>query len=200
MAKSGQFPKGPGVKARYDAFIAAFKATRNARQSAIAAGYAPKSAAVTGAKLLGLEYVKREIEKHREAEQARAEVTAERIVAEHALIAFADITDFATWDRDGVVQFLESSKLRQGLGRCIKSLTHTRRTYPDGSEENRVALQLWEKSKSLESLAKRIRFYPPEKREVSGPGGGPIEIKEMASTARDELAAALGLDETPGDE
>ena len=86
----------PALKGRPDVnvFIAEYKIDRNGRRAAIAAGYAPNSAAVTASRLLTRANVKAEIANHRAEFIAQVQVetgiTLERTLREISRIGFFD--------------------------------------------------------------------------------------------------------------
>ena len=76
--------------ARIARFIVAYKAKPNAREAALEAGYAPRSAAKIGSLLLDRPAVKAALANHAESEFLTIERQAGRVLAETARIAFAD--------------------------------------------------------------------------------------------------------------
>jgi phage terminase small subunit len=83
---------------KYEMFAAAYGASLNATQAAIAAGYAKKSASQTGWRLLRNEKVQELLAKHRAKIWKEAEVTSTAIVEGLAKIAFNEYT-YKTADR-----------------------------------------------------------------------------------------------------
>ncbi len=70
--------------------------------AAIRAGYSPQSAETAGRRLRRLPHVRAAIEEAMAARSRRVGITQDRVVAELARIAFADMRDFADWDGQGV--------------------------------------------------------------------------------------------------
>jgi phage terminase small subunit len=91
--KAGSIP-APATKPDVDVFIAEYIVDRNGTRAAIAAGYAPKSAAVQASRLLTTDKVRRAVNTHREEVIAKVQqdtgITIERTLKEIARIGFFD--------------------------------------------------------------------------------------------------------------
>lgn len=96
-------------------------------------------------------------------------VTAERILREEATIAFSDIAQF--FDSSGHL-LVHPSKLPAKVRRAISSVKAVHNK--NGSITYEV--QLWNKGAALQRLENLLGMNAPQKHEVSGPDGGPIEI------------------------
>lgn len=84
-------------------FVAAYMANGfNATQAAIAAGYSPKAATQTGSDLLRRPDVVELLAKERKRIEDENRVTADRVIAGLAAIAFADPRDLMSWGPGGV--------------------------------------------------------------------------------------------------
>lgn len=85
-------PATTSKKPDIDAFIAEYVIDRNGTRAAIAAGYAPKSAAVQASRLLTTDKVRRAVNSHREEVIAKVQqdtgITIERTLREIGRIAF----------------------------------------------------------------------------------------------------------------
>ena len=79
------------------AFIEAYLVDPNGTKAAIAAGYAPRSAAVTASRLLTVAKVVDELDRRRKLLAVRSGITPEMVVAELARIGFADIRQVVGW-------------------------------------------------------------------------------------------------------
>ena len=136
-------------------FVAAFVAgpeevRGNSAQSARVAGFrssTPGAMAVRGATMLARPQVRRMIERHMD----RVGATAERILAETAAVAFADLRDVAEWDEGGVTMF--SSKLLDDATAAAIQEVEQHST----KEGVRVRVKLHDKIRALDLLAKLRR-------------------------------------------
>ncbi|WP_428563420.1 MAG: terminase small subunit [Solidesulfovibrio sp. DCME] len=83
-------------------FVEEYLVDLKAGAAAIRAGYSEKSAETLGARLRNLPHVRDAIEAAMTRRSRRTGITQDRVVAELARIAFADIRDFVDWDESGV--------------------------------------------------------------------------------------------------
>lgn len=72
-------------------FVEEYLKDLNATQAATRAGYSPRSAEVTGCRLLGNAKVAEAVQKAMAARSKRTEITADRVLSELAKIGFADV-------------------------------------------------------------------------------------------------------------
>jgi phage terminase small subunit len=109
-------------------------------------------------------------------------VTRERIAQELARIGFADIRNLfdekgglktpENWsDEDAAaVASVETDELFEGFGRDRAQIGLTKK------------VKVWEKTKALEALCRLMGYNEPDKKEISGKDGGPIQISGMTIT------------------
>jgi phage terminase small subunit len=116
----------------------------------------------------------------------RHEITEDRIVQELARIAFADFTDYAEYGPNGIT-LKPSSTLRPDQRSAIAEVQEN----VSGSGRS-VRFKLHDKKGALETLAKYLGLLI-ERKEHSGPGGGPIETRrsDVKSLSDEELAAII---------
>ncbi len=98
-------PPTPGrtrLTDRQRRFVEEYLVDLKAGAAAIRAGYSEKSAETLGARLRNLPHVRQAIEAAMDRRSRRTGITQDRVVAELARIAFADIRDFVNWDETGV--------------------------------------------------------------------------------------------------
>lgn len=79
------------ARQRRTRFVKEYLLEHNATKAAIAAGYAVKSATVTGSRLLSNANVQAELAEHAEKLNAKLDISIERVAQEFARIAFCDI-------------------------------------------------------------------------------------------------------------
>lgn len=80
-----------GLLASEAVFVLEYLKDSNATQAAIRAGYSPRSAKVTGCKILAQPHVRAAMERKRAKLAASLEISAERVLLELARIAFFDV-------------------------------------------------------------------------------------------------------------
>lgn len=82
---------------RHLLFVEHYLIDLNGKEAAIRAGYTPEAATVRAAKLLRRPGVRHAVAAAITARAARTGITAERVIAEYARIAFSDWRRFAAW-------------------------------------------------------------------------------------------------------
>jgi phage terminase small subunit len=83
-------------------FVEHYLIDLNGKEAAIRAGYVPRAATVRAAKLLRRPAVRQAVATAMAARAARSGITAERVIAEYARIAFSDWRRFADWGPEHV--------------------------------------------------------------------------------------------------
>lgn len=83
-------------------FVEQYLIDLNGKEAAIRAGYTPDAAAVRAAKLLRRASVRQAVAAAIAARAERTGITAERVIAEYARVAFSDWRRFADWGPRGV--------------------------------------------------------------------------------------------------
>lgn len=83
-------------------FVDEYLIDLNGAQAAQRAGYSQACAKQQAWRLLGVEKVAQAVERGREAKAKRARASADRVIEELALIAFANAGDYFDWGPDGV--------------------------------------------------------------------------------------------------
>lgn len=102
----------------------------------------------------------------------RTSITAQRVLEELAKIGFANYSDFLTVDEDGRTN-VDVSKLSKDQMAAIAEMQID--TSPDGKQ--RIKVKLHDKRAALMDIGKHLGMFR-DKIEVSGPGGGAIEVKK----------------------
>lgn len=122
----------------------------NATQAAIRAGYSKKTAYRIGAELLQKTSVSNHISELRSEQSKRTEITADRVLAELAVIAFADRTEIAKITEAGFVKFTPTDKLPAELKKIIV-----------GIKEGKFGIEVAtaDKVRALELLGKHLGVF-----------------------------------------
>ena len=183
-------PRKP-LTPKQEAFVAEYLVDLNATQAAIRAGYSAKTAGAIGDKLLKKAEIQDRLSEAMDARSQRVEVTADRILRELVIMGFSDVRNFLVDDQGGLA-------LRDGAPddawRAVSSVKHKIRSFStdDGTETTReIEFKLWDKNTALEKIIKHTRFYPPEKLELTGENGGPIQVEgsNLDDLSEEQLAA-----------
>lgn len=144
-------------------FVGEYVVDFNAAAACIRAGYAPKSAAQQGARLLRIVNVQEAIARRSRELTAAAGVEAERVVGELARLGFSDIRSVLDWDEDGFRVRLPD-EFSDDATAIIKSIEdiETITEHENGSRtvRRRRKITLHSKERPLEQLAKYTGVIP----------------------------------------
>lgn len=131
-------------------FVEEYLVDLNPGAAAVRAGYGEKSAASVGRRLRRLPSVRAAIETAMERRSERLGITQDRVVAELARIAFADIRDFVAWDEDGVT-LRASRELGPGQTACVAEIVESPAKTGKG-----LRIKLHGKTQALTALARHL--------------------------------------------
>jgi phage terminase small subunit len=168
-------PRTKPLTPRMERFVSEYLIDLNATQAAVRAGYGPAAAEKASFRLLRLPEVRRRVQEAEEARRERNAITADRIRAELARVAFANLADLIRIQPDGAAVIDLTDATRQQLA-ALGEITVDEYTEGRGDaarEVKRVKVKLHDKLGALDKLAKIERLYV-ERVEHSGPGGAPI--------------------------
>ena len=144
-------------------FVRQYLVDLNATQAAIRAGYSEKTAYSTGQRMLKNVEVQNAIAQAQVQRTKRTEITADRVVAELAKIAFADPRELMEWGPEGV-KLKDSADLTEGQAASVAEVSET--TTKDGGS---LRLKKHDKVKALELLGRHLGMFTDKvKNEISG--------------------------------
>lgn len=144
-------------------FVRQYLVDLNATQAAIRAGYSEKTANEQGARLLANVSVSQAIAAAQAKREQRTEITADRVVAELAKIAFADPRELMEWGPEGV-KLKDSADLTEEQAASVSEVSET--TTKDGGS---LRLKKHDKVKALELLGRHLGMFTDKvKSEISG--------------------------------
>lgn len=174
-----RLPSQP-LNERQLAFVREYQVDLNATRAAVRAGYSVKAARAYGSVLLNNPLVKAAIDIVRAKSAKRTEVKADQVVRELARMGFANMLDYVrvTPDGDAVVDLTRLDRDQAAAITEITSEVFTDGRGDDAERIKRVKLKLADKKGALELLGKHLGLFP-NRHEVAGPGGGPIETVGM---------------------
>lgn len=206
----------PGMLTAYDQckpleriFVRAYVATDDPIKAILAVS--PELKGNSLANVRALDYMKRPLVQAAIAQEFqkiadRFEITAENVVQEIALLAFARMGDYATPSEDGDYLELDLNKIPEGelsarLAAVSEfSLDETEKPTgvfdpitgrPVTETTRKFKFKLHDKNSGLDKLMKRFGLYAPEKHEISGPDGRPIETRNVTVTMTADEAKRL---------
>lgn len=134
-------------------FVDEYLIDLNGAAAARRAGYSATCAKSYSANLIGKPHVAAAIAEAKSERLQRTHVTQDRVIAEYARLAFADIREFVDWGPDGVV-LKPSDGLADEQARCVAEVTETR-TQHGGSRR----VKLHDKKGALDALARHLGMF-----------------------------------------
>jgi phage terminase small subunit len=167
---------------RQQLFVEAYLALGIGTQAAIRAGYSAHTAQPIASTLLTKPHVAAAIRAGQQAQAARAAVTAERVIAELARLAFSDVTAIADWGPDGMALHpLAETSPDDSAAIADLSVRKTRWAV-------RTHVRLHAKQGALDALAKYLGLYGHSAK-LDASAAPPI----LSAAARALLYRKLGL-------
>jgi phage terminase small subunit len=166
-------------------FTLEYMIDRNATQAAIRAGYSKKTSESIGLQLLRKTTVRQAIDEAIKAQEKRTGISADRVLAELAKVAFLDVSG-AFWE-DGALKpiheipknvvaaiaGIEIDELYEGTGKAREHVGQTKRLKLNDKIRAREhvgqtkRLKLNDKIRALELLGKNLKLFT-DKHELSG--------------------------------
>lgn len=159
-------------------FVQEYLIDLNATQAAIRAGYSARTARSQGQRLLTNVDVQAALQEAMSRREKRTEITADRVLNELAKIAFSDLTDFVEFGPDGIKIKPSDQVDGAALSEVSEMVTMAATT---------TSVKLHPKMRALELLCKHLGLAP-EKHQLSGPNGGPIEWVDLVKVAQSDGA------------
>ena len=157
-------------RAFVDEYLKDFNATRAAK----AAGYSAKTAMEQGYQLLQNPSVQNFIQERYQQRRNRHEITVDRVIDELALIAYADMKDYATIEPGGSVTLKPFEEMPEGASRAISKIKEKRKELAEAEGEgksviieNQLEFGHWDKVKALELIGKHLGIFQ-DKLQLSG--------------------------------
>lgn len=140
-------------------FVEEYQKDLNATKAAQRAGYSTKTAYSAGQRLLKVVEVADALKAATEARSERADVTADRVLRELAVIAFSDIR--ALFGKNG--QLKDIAELPEAVARMLASVEvtkqKTKRSGKSTTEEWVNKVKSWDKLKALELIGRHLKMW-----------------------------------------
>lgn len=142
------------MNAKQSRFVAEYLIDLNGKQAAIRAGYSPNSAEVQASQLLSNPKVAEAVAKGKARQLDKAELSAVRVLEEIRRLGFADVRKLFT--ADGNLKPIH--ELGDDEAAAIASLEIVKKNLAagDGQTDTVHKLKTWDKTRSLEMLAKHF--------------------------------------------
>ena len=167
---------------RQERFVDEYLVDLNATAAAKRAGYSEKTARSQGQRLLTNVDIQSAIQKRQARLRGKLEITQERVLEELAAIAFANGTDFATINRNGLVRLVPTDDLPEDKKKAVASIK-------EGQYGTEVKLH--DKVKALELLGKHLGVFD------SGNGPGNEQENNIFEVIDQSTREEIDTDEIP---
>jgi phage terminase small subunit len=173
-------------------FVSEYLIDLNATKAAERAGYSKKTAKQQGARLLTNVDVSSAIAAKQATRLQKADITAERVLNELALLGFANMMDYITVGGNGEAR-VDLSKLTREQAAAISEITveeYTERTLEGDNESGfekvkRTKFKLTDKRGALVDLGRHLKLFT-DRVEHSGK----LSVRDMSDEELAELAAS----------
>lgn len=170
--KAHDRPAARPLTARQRAFVGEYLASGNATQAALGAGYSPRTAASQGQRLLRNVEIAGEIEAAQAVRAIRLELSRDAAIEQLRRLAFSDPRKM--FDARGFPK-----PITELDDETVAALTayEVEMRHVDGPDAPPVAVlkvRFADRRAALDAILKAQGWNAPDRREVSGPGGGPI--------------------------
>jgi phage terminase small subunit len=181
------------MTAKQQRFAQEYLVDLNAAQAALRAGYSPGCAPTHGSNLLRRPDIAAYVAEAQAARAARTQITADRVVAELAKIAFGNPRRLLAMSGKGIA-LRDGDELSDAEAALISEITEI------GTGTRRIKLHC--KMTALTALAKHLGLFsgalaPPGAAEDGADEAAQGEsARERLARRLDELAARLGTDDT----
>lgn len=184
--------EGERLTEKQEAFCREYVIDRNGMQAAIRAGYAYVSAAEVASQLIRLSKVQQRIHRGRAFLEANANLKQETILNEMATLAQSSI-DHYDYDEETGRVFLAPNAPPNAM-HAIAAVKR-RKTVTEDDNGNvtiryDVEIKLWDKPTPLKLMGRHVGLFP-DRVEVTGKGGAPIELGLLTNDQLKQKLATL---------
>ena len=169
-------------------FVDEYLIDLNATQAAIRAGYSEKTAYRTGADNLKKPQIKQAVEVAQSGREKRTEITADRVLEGLAAVAFGDLRTLFS-DTGALIS---PSDLPDAAAKMLAGIEVSTVSRGEGDVEHVAKVKTNDRLKALELLGKHLGMFV-DRRELSGPGGGPIPLEDYAALSDTERSQRLAV-------
>ena len=145
------------LTAKQARFVEEYLVDLNASAAARRAGYSQKTAEWIGPQLLTKSHVQEYLQSAQRERSARTGITADRVIAEIAKVAFADPRKVMSWGPGGV-ELKDSESLTDADAAIISEVSES-----SSQSGTSVKVKLHSKLDALEKLAKHVGVYGGDK-------------------------------------
>ncbi len=143
----------PSLAPKQERFCQEFIVSFNATQAAINAGYSKKTAKQTGTENLSKPSIQARIQELQQPHKEKLDISAERVLEELSLIAFARPKKYMSWDNSKLT-LMSSDDLTEAETAAIASVSY-KETQTRFGGTTQVELKFHDKVKALQTILDR---------------------------------------------
>jgi phage terminase small subunit len=166
-----------GLTPRQRRFVDEYLCDLNGKQAAIRAGYSPKTAEVQASQTLRIPKVQTALAAAQRARGARVHLTQDAVLAELALLARSDVTDYMIDDQGNVaLRAGAPPQAMRAVASLKKKVTHT-----DAGVSYETTITLWNKPAAVRMAGEHLGLFAGSEQPLP-------DIHVHIDTARDRLA------------
>ena len=182
-----------GLTVKRAMFVQEYLVDLNATQAAIRAGYAPDSASVEGCRLLADAKVEAAVQEGMNARAARLAISQDRVAAELGKLGFSNMLDYLSVPEEGDPSIDLTGMTRDQAAALTEFTVEEQTTGRDRDRvtTKRVRIKLADKRAALVDLGRHLGMFK-ERVELTGKGGGPVEIESARERITRRLAGLAG--------
>ena len=178
-----------GLTAKQERFVQEFLVDLNATQAAVRAGYSLRTAGAIGGELLQAPKVRAAILAAMTARGARLQITQDRVLDELAVLALSDIRNYIV-DEKGMAQLAPGvPPAAMAAVASVKRKSTSRGSGKWKRTEIEVEIKLWDKPTTLKLAGQHVGLFA-DRFQVTGRGGGPIEVAAVRAMSTEDLIAS----------
>ena len=132
----------------------------NATQAALRAGYCAKTVNPQGSQNLAKLSIRNEIQRLKAERSERTNIKADDVVLELAKVAFSNIEDYLTVDKDGETKLKSFEDIERNVLAAVESIKILTTKSNEGNREHTTTqFKLHSKLNALEQLGKHLGLY-----------------------------------------
>lgn len=174
-----------GLNLRQQRFVQRYARHGNATQAYREAGYESNSPNVDSSALLANPSIQAAVESLKMRAAMRAEVSIAECLVRYNLRAKANLKDFVEEDEEGRDRIKSLTKLPRHKTAAIKSLT-VEETPTLAGIKVKTKIEMYGSKDSDDAIMKHLGGFV-ERKELSGPNGGPIELVDLSGLSDEDL-------------
>lgn len=146
---------------QHEVFAKEYWLSFNATEAAKRAGYSPKNAHNTGARLLKDASIQQRLAELREAAEERYDISEDRVMQHLAAIAFQNISDFMEFTSDGdpILDVSKATKLQRACISKIKVEDYLDGRGEDARDIRKTEITLHPKLPALVKLGEKMGYF-----------------------------------------